>query len=272
MCLSAKFSVGVAAIIFGTSLSVQAQDVPTELDFAFGVSETKDVSIEPSHWRGFLGAGNIVRDDPIADRRASRLHLVSISYHDTVYFQIGQAGVWLLKSADSTARVGVAVRTRGGYDPDDIDGLAGMDKRDTSIEAGIYGVWRTRPVTATFGIYTDVSDNSNGNSALLSLSHPFRLNERWALVPSIGAEWLSSDVVGYYYGVKPNETTPSRPTYAGESSLNLRVALLAHYKITQAWFLFGGASVTHLGSGITDSPISTLDYLMAVFGGGGWRF
>lgn len=270
MVLPTKFSVGVATLIL--SFSVQAEDALSELDFAFGVIETTDVSTGPDHWRGFLGAGNIVRDDTVAERRAYGLLMVSISYQDTVYFRIGQAGVWLLKSPDSAARVGVAVRARSGYDPDNIDGLAGMEKRDTSIEAGIKGVWRTRPVTATFGIYTDVSDNSNGNSAQLSFSHSFRLNEQWALVPSIGAEWLSSKVVGYYYGVRPNETTPSRPAYAGESSLNLRAALLAHYKITQAWFLYGGASLTHLGSGITDSPISTQDYLLAVFAGGGWRF
>ena len=273
MRLSNKLIVCVAALISSTSLSVSAQDVYSELDFALGDSATKDASTEPTRWRGFLGDSIGLRTDPVTDMRWFRAPLISVSYNDTVYLRSGQAGAWLLKSADRSVRVGVAVKLRGGYDPeDDVDSLAGMDRRDTSVEAGVRGIWRTRPVIVSFGIYTDVSDNSNGNSALLGLSHPFRLSESWSLVPSLGAEWLSTEVVDYYYGVKPSEATASRPAYAGQSAVNLRAALMAHYKLTRAWFLFGGASVTHLGSGIADSPIVSEEKVAAVFVGGGWRF
>lgn len=273
MRLPIKILVSVAALLCITSsLSARAQDALTELDFALGESGRLADPAQTNPWRGFLGAGIIALDHPVAERQAVLLPLASVSYRDTVYLNVSKAGVWLLKSADRSARVGVALKARGGYDPEEIDGLAGMDKRDTSAEAGVNGIWRTRPVTVSFGLYTDVSDNSNGNSALLGLSHPFRFSESWSLTPSLGAEWLSTEVVDYYYGVKPSEAIPNRPAYAGHSSVNVRAALTAHYKLTRAWSLFGGASVTHLGSGITDSPISVEDNVAAVFVGGGWRF
>lgn len=263
----------VAALLSSAlSLPVCAQDALNEIDFALSESGRLADAAPTNAWRGFVGAGIIALDHPVAERKAFLLPLASVSYRDTFYLNIGKVGVWLIKSADRRARIGVALKARGGYDPEEIDGLAGMDERDTSAEAGVNGIWRTRPVTVSFGVYTDVSDKSNGNSALLGLSHPFRLSERWSLIPSLGAEWLSTEVVDYYYGVKPSEAISNRPAYAGQSSVNIRAALMAHYKLTPAWSLFGGASVTRLGSGITDSPISVEDNVAAVFVGGGWRF
>ncbi len=272
---SGKFLTCVVAVIAATSsVSVSAQDAVSELDFAYAYGETDaaDDSARSDNWRGFLGAGVIALDRPVADKRTFLVPLVSVSYRDTFYWRFGQAGVWLLKSDDRSARVGVALKARRGYDPDDFDGLAGMDKRRTSAEAGINGMWRTRPVIVTFGYFTDVSGTSHGDSAVLGFSHPFRLSERWSLTPSVGAEWLNRDVVDYYYGVKPSEASANRPAYAGKSSVNLRLAVMAHYKLARAWSLFGGASVTRLGSGITDSPIIIHDNVAALFVGGGWHF
>lgn len=268
-----KILVSVTALLsFTSSLPSRAQDAINELDFALGEPVKLEDPMQTNPWRGFVGAGIIALDHPVAERRAFLVPLASVSYRDTFYLNIGKAGVWLLKSADRRARVGVALKARGGYDPEEIEGLAGMDERDTSAEAGVNAIWRTRPVTVSFGVYTDVSDKSNGNSAQFGLSRPFRLSERWSLIPSLGAEWLSTEVVDYYYGVKPSEAIPNRPAYTGRSSVNIRAALMTHYKLTPAWSLFGGASVTHLGSGITDSPISVEDNVAAIFIGGGWRF
>jgi len=273
MRISQKFFVSIVALLSATvSFSAKAQDALSELDFAFGEAESAKDTTQPDHWRGFLGAGLVTLDHPVADRQAFLLPLASVSYRDTVYLNVGQAGVWLLKSNDRSARLGLAVKARGGYDPDDYDGLVGMDKRDTSAEVGLKGSWWTRPVTMSFGYFTDVSDKSNGNSALLGLSHRIRLSSAWSLTPSMGAEWLSTEVVDYYYGVRLGEEILGRPAYAGQSSVNLRAALMLHYKLARDWSLFGGASYTRLGAGITDSPIILHDGVGAIFFGAGWRF
>jgi len=273
MRLSDKFLMCAVALLSVTaSLSARAQDALSELDFAFSETEPARDSTGSGGWRGFLGAGLIALDRPVADRKAFLLPLVSISYGDTFYWNVGQIGAWLLKSDDRSARLGIALKARGGYDPDDFDGLAGMDKRDTSAELGVNGKWRTRPVAVSFGYFTDVSDKTNGNSALLGLSFPIRLSDSWSLIPSVGAEWLSTEVVDYYYGVRPGEAAFGRPPYAGESTVNLRAAVMAHYRLARAWSLFGGVSITHLGSGISDSPIIIHDDVAALFVGAGWHF
>lgn len=273
MRISATAFICILGALSGAwSFSAAAQDALSELDFAFGAAQAQDPVARPDPWRGFLGAGVVALDHPVADRQGFLLPLASVSYRDTLYLRPGQAGAWVLKSGDRRARLGIAVKTRGGYDPDEVDGLAGMEQRDTSIEAGVQGSWRTRPITVSLGFFTDVSDNSNGNSAQLGISHAFRLSARWSLVPSVGAEWLSDEVVDYYYGVRPAEATPGRPAHAGRSTTNLRAALMLHHRLASAWSLFAGASYTRLGSGITDSPIILHDGVAAFFVGGGWHF
>lgn len=271
MCNAGKWLCGVV-LTMAASTPVLAQDVLTELNQAMEQSTPTAEPVAKDHWRGFLGVGVVALDHPVADRQAVLLPLVSVTYRDTLYLSGGSVGAWLLKSDDRRVRLGVALKGRSGYDPDDYDGLAGMEKRDTSAEAGVKVIWHTRPVNVSLGFFTDVSDRSKGSSASLSLSHAFRLSEGWSLIPSVGAEWLSDQVVDYYYGVLPGEALPTRPAYNGTSTVNLRGALLVHYRLARRWSLFGGASYTHLGSGITDSPIILHDGVAAAFVGGGWHF
>ena len=248
-----------------------AQDEFTELNLAYPAIQSPEVSHE-GNWRGMLGAGLLVLQPPIENTRTHALPLVAITYRDTVYFHFGQAGVYVFKSDDRRARLALALKARRGYDPSDYPGLSGMNERDTSIEAGVSGVWLTRTALISYGYFTDISGHSDGDSAQLNLAHPFRLQPRWHLTPSLGVQWLSANVVNYYYGVLPSEAAPGRPAYEGTSSVNLRVGLMLGYRASREWSLFGGVSNTWLGSGITDSPIVIHDTIAALLVGGVWRF
>jgi outer membrane protein len=248
-----------------------AEDMFTELNLTYPAIQSPDVSQE-TNWRGMLGAGLLVLQPPIENTRTYGLPLLAVTYRDTVYFHFGQAGVYVLRSDDRRARLAIAVKARRGYDPSDYPGLAGMQKRDTSIEAGVSGVWLTRTALISYGYFTDVSGHSDGDSAQLNLAHPFRLQPRWHLTPSLGAQWLSAKVVNYYYGVLPSEAAPGRPAYEGTSSVNLRLGLMLSYRASREWSLFGGVSNTWLGNGISDSPIVIHDHIAALLVGGVWRF
>lgn len=261
-------------LIIGASLLSSialAQDEYTELNLAYAVGPKVDTARE-GNWHGLLGAGVIVLQQPVADTRTFVLPLVAVTYRNTFYWRFGQAGVYVLNSEDRRARLAIALKARRGYDPADYAALAGMAKRDTSVEAGLHGIWLTHASLISYGVFTDISNKSDGNSAQLSLAHPFRLAPRWHLIPSLGAEWLSDKVVDYYFGVKPSEATLARPAYVGTASLNLRAGVMLHYRLSREWSLFGGASVTRLGSGISDSPIVTHDAITALHFGGGWHF
>ena len=258
------------AVVLMFSSAAHAQDQATDLNQMYG-----DVTLGaegPSAWHGFLGAGVIAAQQSTGDSRSFPVPLVSISYKDIAYWQMARGGVWLLKSSDRSARAGIALKVRRGYDPADFEGLTGMEERDGSLEGGLNAVWATRPITISAAYYTDVSGKSDGDSATLSLAHPLRVSERWRITPSVGAEWLDADVVDYYYGVRPNETTAVRSAYEGKGSVNVRVGVTVRYGLSRDWSLFGGVGYTRLGSGITDSSIVVHDSVTALHFGGGWSF
>jgi outer membrane protein len=274
MRLSAAVVAQCLVVAMGTAVSPfsYAQDTATELDLAYGdVGSTDDIR-QRGDWRGFLGVGVAGIDGIVGDGHTFLVPIASVTYKDTVYLSLTRAGVWLFKSDDHTARAGLVVKQRRGYDPEDADRLAGMESRDNSVEAGINGAWAIQPVIVSAAFFTDVSGKSDGNSATFGVSRPFRLSDRWKIVPSAGAQWLSADVVDYYYGVKPSEVTATRPAYEGKSTVNLRLGVMAHYRLGNDWSLFGGVGYTWLGSGVADSPIVDRDSVAAVHFGGGWHF
>jgi outer membrane protein len=263
----------LAVIAMLMSPLAYAEDEYNELDLTYPSIATQGEA-PTKNWRGMLGAGVLVMQPPIEDTRTYALPLLAVTYRDTVYFHFGQAGVYVFKSEDRLARLALALKARRGYDPSDYPGLTGMQKRDTSIEAGLSGVWLTTSplLIISYGYFSDVSDTTNGDSAQFGLAHPVRLTQDWQLIPSVGAQWLSSKVVNYYYGVMPSEATPSRPAYSGTASSNVRVGLMLHYRASRDWSLFGGVSYTRLGSGVSDSPIVIHDAVSALLVGGAWRF
>lgn len=247
-----------------------AQDEYTELNAAYAATP-----LQMSHagaWHGLLGGAMLALQQPVADTRSYVLPLVAVSYRRTFYWHFGQAGVFVLSSANRHARLAIAVKARRGYDPSISPALAGMDKRATSVEAGVHGIWLTQATLISYGVFSDISGHSHGSSAQLSLAHPMTLAPRWHLVPSIAAEWLSAKVVDYYFGVKASEATPSRPAYTGTPSTNLRVGLMLNYRLTRAWSLFAGVGYTRLGTGISNSPIVIHNGVAALHIGAGWHF
>jgi outer membrane protein len=259
-----------AVVLVIGSFSAYAQDVASELNQMYDDVEVD--AKQPSAWHGFLGAGVLATQQTSGDRKNFIVPLIAIAYKDIAYWQVARGGVWLLQSDDRRVRAGLVVKVRRGFDPADFDGLAGMEERKSSREAGINGVWATRAITVSAAYYTDISATSQGDSATLSFAHPFRVSERWRITPSVGAEWLDAAVVGYYYGVRPSEATVLRPTYAGKSNVNVRVGASVLYSLSRDWWWFGGIGYTRLGSGITDSPIVIHDHVSSVHLGAGWHF
>ena len=77
------------------------------------------------------------------------------------------------------------------------------------------------------------------------------------LVPGIAVGWRSAKRVDYYFGVRPEEATPSQPAYAGREAFTESARLTGFYIINKSWTAFAGAQGTVFGPGVTDSPIVT---------------
>ncbi len=228
----------------------------------------------PRRLHGLLG-GAIVNYDKIIgeqERRNGLLPLVILSYAGTAYWAVGGGGVWLASSDDRRLRFGVAMRFRRGWNADTDPELDGLHDRKRTVDAGLSAMWRMSAFNIGAGAYTDVSGNSDGKSATLRISKPIRVSLRWSVTPSLGAEWWSSQLVDYYYGVSSTETSPQRNAYDGVSTTTWRIGLGTGYWFEGGWQLLGGISYSNFGSGISDSPIVNRNDSRVAYVGAWWLF
>ncbi len=223
--------------------------------------------------RGAVGVAvvSLPRYSGAAGRKLRLLPLVSASYKDTVYFHIKRAGAWFYKGGDGRLRLGLAVEPRGGRHAGSGPLLAGTEDRGTSWEAGLVGEWRLDGLGRLEIAYLhDVSGNSEGEAA--SLRFTTRLLQRGPakLLGSVAAEWLSGDVVNFYYGVRPGEATPARPAYAPGGTVQLKAALLGSYRVSERWRMYSGLTVVRLGPAAARSPVVARRHQKTAYLGLGW--
>lgn len=142
----------------------------------------------------------------------------------------------------------------GGYEPDDSVALRGMEQRDTSLDAGlsgaIMGTWGSLELSAI----GDVLDKYNGQEVRLAYSYNF-VGENYVLAPSVGMTWMSANLADYYYGVRPDEATMTRPAYRVGASTSPFIGLLGMYQLTARVSLLGMIQTVGHDDNVTASPI-----------------
>jgi outer membrane protein len=120
-------------------------------------------------------------------------------------------------------------------------------------------------------VLTDISSTHDGQEAWLSWSKPwFTRNSEVSL--TLGVEWKSQNLVGYYYGVRPEEAFPGRDIYEGGSGSNSFVRLAGRYSLTDHWTLVGMVEREFLSSAIKASPIVTSSAVDTFFTGLFYQF
>ncbi|MDY0021740.1 MipA/OmpV family protein [Arenimonas caeni] len=163
------------------------------------------------------------------------------------------------------------VQARGdGYEAADSPYLAGMDDRRFSLDAGMALGWRV-PRVGQFevSVATDVLDRSGGQELEASWTGLVRAGQ-WRFLPSVALRWQSSDLVDYYYGVRPGEALPGRPAYEGDAALLPELSVLATRRLGERWQLFARIGHTWLPGEITDSPLVDDDRRTSVIVGLGY--
>lgn len=150
-------------------------------------------------------------------------------------------------------------------------GLQGLSERKNSLPLGI-GTLQETPLGALFiNAFYDVN-KSNGN--LLEFTYVGKLaRQNITIYPQAGAEYLSKQYVGYYYGVSATEATASRHVrYQPGGAFNPFVAAMVETKITADWNLNLFVRHKWLASAIYDSPIVGRKGMDTVFASFAYRF
>lgn len=155
---------------------------------------------------------------------------------------------------------------------DDSPFLAGMEDRRDTLMSGFnlnvrgIGKWKLE-FTAT----TDVLGRNEGQEFDTSIGYAFRGN-RWSLSPSAGLVWHSANYNDYYYGVRPEEATETRPAYDPGSSVEFYAGLFGRVEISDTWSVLASARGELLSDDIQDSPIVDKETVTSTFLGLNYAF
>ena len=143
---------------------------------------------------------------------------------------------------------------RDGYKAGDSLTLSGMEDRKSGIWAGAGVTW-TNPIGQVDAQWlADVSGHSKGQRMQIQAEHRFGWGS-FGLTPKLQAQWSSSKVVDYYFGVRQQEALPTRPEYSASAATSLGAGLRLDYIAGAHHTVFVDLSETHLPNEIKQSPI-----------------
>lgn len=135
------------------------------------------------------------------------------------------------------------------------------------VELLLSGHWGELDIQLT----QDVSSAHNGQELWAEFGRGWHWGD-WSIRPSLGLTWKSSQLVDYYYSVRPEEDLLLSSIYSGESTVNLSAGISAAYKVTEKFSIVGSFKYERLGSNITSSPLIVEDSIRSVFIGSFYRF
>jgi outer membrane scaffolding protein for murein synthesis (MipA/OmpV family) len=202
--------------------------------------------------------------------------LYRVEYDEWLYVDnIGglEAGVWLLQTPNHMQKLGVSVQHQPARRAVD-----NITRRRASADGVLKFQWRMPERYFLYmDFHHDIGDASNGGGVNLLLSRNFIFRQALfdhdcMLVPAIGAQWVSANRVDYYWGVRPDEATPTQPAYAGRETFIETARLTGFYIINESWTAFAGVQASIYGPGITDSPIVTRHSTSRGYLGAAWVF
>ena len=236
------------------AIAQSAQAADPEASF-FGLGVSLDVERE-----AYAGVGN-------------ERHLYPLVRYESRLFSIEGATADLHLLGDSTLSFSARAQygLGDGYKASDSPALHGMHERRSSFWVGGVVEWDAGWADLTAALTADASGHSKGRQFGLTLERDVDIG-RLRLTPRIGATWLDSDYVGYYYGVRATEARPGRAAYAGKSALNTEVGVHAQYSLTDRQFVYLDVSANRLDAAIRDSPIVERTWLPALRVGYLYRF
>lgn len=231
--------------------AARAQDVHPEFtdnaDSGFTVLSN---ATNVTHWG--LGAGVGVESAPYKGYGTKFSPLPLLLFDDKWVHLLGttldlKVGTW--------SNVSIALRGKfaigDGYKESDAPILNGMQKRNGAFWFGPSMEWRTAFGTLSGDFLTG---GNKGQTANIDFGKSFDYG-KFEFEPHAGVEWLSRKYVDYYYGVRPSEVRAGRQAYNGKSSVNMSLGMRVDYKFTPHQSVILDVGVSHLGNGITDSPL-----------------
>lgn len=215
---------------------------------------------EGATWSLGLGAMSVQKPYKGIDREIKALPLLQFENRYVKVSPVGIEGKLPSLDLGGSQRLDFALIGRmnldgAGYEADDAPILAGMAERKEGFWVGAKAKWRNEVADVSAEWLGDASGTSKGQRFSLTLEKTWRWGERLMLTPRIGAAWVDSSYVDYYFGVRNSEAMAGRPAYAGKSGVIPGVGVSAIYRFDSHHSVMFDARVVSLANSIKDSPI-----------------
>lgn len=179
--------------------------------------------------------------------------LAMIEYKETAYIHFDRAGVRLWNSADKKMALGIAAEPRFGFHAGDGARLAGMSTRRDAIEGGAAFEWELPPLSLSAAYFTDWSNTSGGRSFRFSMGRQLANSGPWDLGVYVDLDYADARIAQYYFGVRTDESTATRPAYRPGAALISFLGFSGAYKLDMRHALLFGGEMSRLGAAA--SPI-----------------
>lgn len=208
-------------------------------------------------WDGYLGVGLILSPDYAgsANTQTWLIPIANIEYKHVVYIYLNRVGVRLWKNDANTIALGLAGEQRFGYQLNDAPGLDGVTDRRDAFEGGPVMEWELPQLSLSLGYFADMSSVSGGRSVRLSFYRQLLDNDTWDLGTYFDFDYSNSQIVQYYFGVRPGTATTLFPYYQPGASLNSAWGLTGAYKLNKHHAILFGGELSFLGHAEAQSPI-----------------
>ncbi|MCF7956304.1 MAG: MipA/OmpV family protein [Phycisphaerae bacterium] len=152
-----------------------------------------------------IGGGVLVTGRPYKDIDSRVLGIPFIMYEGKDWSFKGTRFDYKLSEQGPVTFKGLLRLRTEGYDTDDSSALRGMDDREVTLDAGLSLAFKRRWGTVRFEALTDTLGKNNGQELAISISKPiyapYNLKKLF-IAPFAGAEWRTTSLNDYYYGVR----------------------------------------------------------------------
>jgi len=141
-----------------------------------------------------------------------------------------------------------------GYQAEESSYLTGMAERRPTWEGGLAIGGKNSLGFAELTYFHDLLNHSNGSLVRLEVGKTLSQG-RWTQIPSIYIIRYSDSLNDYYYGIRQQESLPTRPTYQARAGINYALQDFVIVELTKEWYVSANLRADYLAPEITRSPI-----------------
>ncbi|MDY0920540.1 MipA/OmpV family protein [Leclercia sp. CFBP8987] len=224
---------------------------------ALGIIVATSVSTAYAENQWSVGAGVGVINSPYKQYDRDIYPVPVITYEGDNFWFRGLGGGYYLWN-DQTDKLSImAYYDPTHFKPGDSDSyqLRQLDKRKSTMMAGVSWVHNTEYGFLRTALAGDTLDNSNGYIWDLAWLYRYT-NGGLTLTPGIGVEYHSDNYNDYYYGVSHKESRRSGlNSYDADDGWNPYLELTASYKFAPDWNVYATGRYNRLSDEVKDSPM-----------------